>query len=118
MNSQIKQKWIDALKSGEYQQTSGHLRTEQGYCCLGVLCNIYAEAKNNDEVQLNLWNKYDDHYEILGEGLILPGEVRKWAGLSDNDVFYYDEGESVYLASLNDSGMSFNQIAQVIEDKI
>jgi hypothetical protein len=116
MNSQIKQKWIDALKSEEYQQTSSHLHTEQGYCCLGVLCDLYAKEKNNDEVQ---WDQYDDHYEISGEGLVLPGEVREWSGLSDNDVFYYDERKMpIYLAALNDGGMNFNQIAQVIEENI
>jgi hypothetical protein len=119
MNSQIKQKWIDALESGEYPQTSEFLRTEQGYCCLGVLCNIYAKEKNNDEVQLNLWEQFNDNYEILGEGLILPVEVKEWAGLDDTDVYYTDEDdEKVYLAVLNDSGMSFNQIAQVIKENI
>ena len=118
MNSQIKQQWIDALESGEYQQTSEFLRTEQGYCCLGVLCNIYAKEKNNDEVQLNLWEQYDDNYEFLGEGLVLPEEVKEWAGLDESDVVYYDKGVRVYLAALNDSGMSFNQIAQVIKENI
>jgi hypothetical protein len=37
MNEQIKQRWIEALRSGEYEQTQGRLRDETGYCCLGVL---------------------------------------------------------------------------------
>lgn len=115
MNSQIKQKWIDALKSGEYQQTSNNLRTEQGYCCLGVLCDLYAKEKSDDDVR---WSQYYDEYVFLGEDSILPGEVREWAGLSDNDVFYTDDGEGVYLAYLNDSGTNFEQLAQIIEENI
>lgn len=116
MNSQIKQKWIDALKSGEYQQTSEFLRTEQGYCCLGVLCDLYVKEKNNDKVQ---WKQFNDYYDILLEDSVLPNEVKEWAGLFDTDVFYTDEdGERVYLAHLNDSGSDFELLAQIIEENI
>jgi hypothetical protein len=38
MDKELKQKWIDALRSGEYQQGKKRLCTEDGrYCCLGVL---------------------------------------------------------------------------------
>lgn len=32
--------WIAALRSGNYPQAVGCLRSEQGYCCLGVLADI------------------------------------------------------------------------------
>ena len=36
----IKQ-WIEALRSGEYRQARGTLRTQDGrFCCLGVACEI------------------------------------------------------------------------------
>jgi len=35
------QKWVLALRSGEYSQTTGKLQDEQGYCCLGVACDIF-----------------------------------------------------------------------------
>lgn len=34
-------KWIKALRSGKYKQTTGVLRSDQGYCCLGVLDQIF-----------------------------------------------------------------------------
>lgn len=40
MNPRWKQPWIDALESGEYQQTRGVLHNGVGYCCLGVLCRV------------------------------------------------------------------------------
>ncbi len=33
-------KWLRALKSGRYEQTSGTLQDEHGYCCLGVACKV------------------------------------------------------------------------------
>jgi hypothetical protein len=32
--------WINALKGGEYNQVKNALKTDNGYCCLGVLCRI------------------------------------------------------------------------------
>jgi hypothetical protein len=44
MKAELKQKWIDALRSGVYQQTQGQItrrpnefRADVAYCCLGVL---------------------------------------------------------------------------------
>ena len=33
--------WLDALRSGGYPQSSSMLRTSEGYCCLGVACNVH-----------------------------------------------------------------------------
>jgi hypothetical protein len=30
--------WIDALRSGNFTQTTGALKNLKGHCCLGVLC--------------------------------------------------------------------------------
>jgi hypothetical protein len=38
VDQEIKTRWVEALRSGRYQQVTGKLRTEEGYCCLGVLC--------------------------------------------------------------------------------
>jgi hypothetical protein len=45
MDPDVKQRWVQALRSGEFVQGTGALRTplpEGGfaYCCLGVLCEI------------------------------------------------------------------------------
>jgi hypothetical protein len=42
MDPELKAKWVAALRSGEYQQTTGQLRKRDGYCCLGVLCAAIA----------------------------------------------------------------------------
>jgi hypothetical protein len=33
-------KWIQALRSGEYKQTTGQLNNNEGFCCLGVACKV------------------------------------------------------------------------------
>lgn len=32
--------WIDALRNGTYKQGTGIMRSHEGFCCLGVLCDI------------------------------------------------------------------------------
>ena len=40
MDKAIKQKWIKALRSGRYKQTTEYLYIGGGYCCLGVLARV------------------------------------------------------------------------------
>ncbi len=40
MDPELKAKWIAALRSGEYEQTTGQLHSGIGYCCLGVLHHV------------------------------------------------------------------------------
>jgi hypothetical protein len=37
-------KWVKALKSGKFEQTTGQLfdNKENKYCCLGVACRLYS----------------------------------------------------------------------------
>jgi hypothetical protein len=44
MENKIIEKWIDALRSGNYQQGKTYLKDGQGgFCCLGVLCDSIGE---------------------------------------------------------------------------
>jgi hypothetical protein len=41
MDAEIKQKWVEALRGGQFKQGEGVLRTnDDRYCCLGVLCSV------------------------------------------------------------------------------
>lgn len=40
MDKELKQKWIDALRSGKYEQGTGSLEDNGKYCCLGVLAVV------------------------------------------------------------------------------
>jgi len=120
MNSQIKQQWIEALRSKQYEQTTACLRTEQGYCCLGVLCDLY--AKEHDDVE---WGKdYEGGgYAFLNEIQTLPLAVMKWSGLSNENPHYVVADEEtgkkkICLSTVNDKGASFEEIAQLIEEHL
>jgi hypothetical protein len=110
MNPEIKEKWINALRSEEYQQTQDNLKTDEGYCCLGVLCDIYAKENNVD------WEKDFDEYTMFGYVRKLPHHVVKWAGLnSQSPEVKDDNGNYVFLINLNDTGSTFREIAGLIE---
>ena len=115
MDSKVKQQWIEALRSKNYQQTTNYLRTQQGYCCLGVLCDLYAKEHNGVG-----WDVAGDvDYEFLDEIQTMPEEVKIWAGLYTRDPYFFkvDEERNIYLAEINDEGASFEEIAQLIEEK-
>lgn len=64
----------------------------------------------------------DVDYEFQGEIQVLPGSVSAWAGLSKRDPYFSEideetEKREVCLSMLNDKGVSFEEIAQLIEDK-
>ncbi|MCA1840156.1 MAG: hypothetical protein LC723_07485 [Actinobacteria bacterium] len=136
MNPDIKKKWIEDLRSGNFEQGRTNLHSqsarvpggEQGdkFCCLGVLCEQAVSAgiippgqkgTGDEEKYLVL---YGADREISG----LPEEVRRWAGIRDGLGAFQEkvtepDGEGPYtvtLASLNDNGVSFNVIANIIEE--
>lgn len=92
MNTKIKQEWITALRSGKYKQTRGSLKDSEGYCCLGVLCEL-------------------SPFEDWADGGYLSHDVRNWAELDNDNP---QAGDNV-LSQINDFGISFNEIADLIE---
>lgn len=96
-------KWVAALKSGEYKQDTGQLCSDNGYCCLGVLCDIY--------------DKEDDQpIDWEGGDYYLPQDLQDIIGLKDEDGKVILEDETTSLVELNDEYRSFEFIAEVIEN--
>ena len=110
MNPQIKQKWVDALRSGEYQQGQYCLRTEDKFCCLGVLCDLYGKENN---VEWDLVND-DGNYEFGYHSERLPLFVVGWAGVENDNPEICEKS----LAELNDGVYTFEQIAYLIEEHL
>ena len=130
MNPQVKEKWIDALLSGKYEQGSEKLRSVTGYCCLGVLCDLYSQEQNtewefrgNEETNL----QPQDYWYFEGESEFLPDSVREWAGMTfknpqvrvdvspedDEDEWFYNDE----IANLNDSGYTFEELSKLIKEQ-
>lgn len=113
MNAAIKQQWIDALRSGDYQQATGSLRTEEGFCCLGVLCDLHRKAINKKKAR---WEKITHFgtFTYIGDADILPQDVIDWAGLKNADPIC-GVGS---LSGHNDNGKSFCEIAEIISESL
>jgi len=100
MNKDIKRRWVAALRSGEYKQIKGALRKNDGFCCLGVLCDIYSKELNVE---------WEGNYIADGGGF-LPSKVVKWAGVNDDDP----TAGSTTLSFHNDDDVPFPKIANLI----
>ena len=97
-------KWIKALRSGKFKQTTGHLKDDLGHCCLGVLCTLTPYKNNYTKMGSNLDSS------LINE--TLPQAVMKETGIHDS-VGGLPNG--VCLSKLNDDGQSFEEIADIIE---
>jgi hypothetical protein len=119
MNAQVKAKWLEALRSGEYKQGTRRLYIGERYCCLGVLCDLHAQEKGKSwdltpEGTPRSEGRAGGRF-YLGECEVLPLPVTNWAGLtSTNPILYGIKSLSEY----NDEGESFNKIADLIEQNL
>lgn len=117
MRKDIQDQWVAALRSGEYEQGRGALRTGNGqYCCLGVLCDLADRegVVSRVDIEAGLGTKYDDCDSDL------PDSVRAWAGigLARNSPVVDVGSGSVTLTYLNDMvDYTFNAIADLIEEQ-
>lgn len=105
MDKDVKEDWIEALRSGEHVQGLGCLERGNGaQCCLGVLCEIldlpYRVLAKGDRVYLGI----EGGISMTGH---LPYKVRSELNISAE--------ESTTLTKLNDNGVSFEEIADYIE---
>lgn len=51
MDQELKQKWVSALRSGDYKQGKYQLRDNNNqYCCLGVLCVVSNKKLSEDGI--------------------------------------------------------------------
>ena len=126
MNPEIKKKWVDALRSGNYGQDKEHLRTTDGFCCLGVLCDLAVAEGLDIKVQEPEVGSERGEYEYDYNTTYLPISVQTWAEIAYNpkvpasivpDTYGRDFSSHVEvdLADLNDAGMPFSEIADLIE---
>ena len=107
MNPQIKEDWVEALRSGEYEQTQGVLDQDDRQCCLGVLCDIL-------DVPFVMGIEPKGRFRLYGETGVesesghLPASVLKRTGITPTQV---DR-----LVDLNDKyKATFDEIADYIE---
>lgn len=104
--------WLEALRSGKYNQTKGHLKRRDSYCCLGVLCDL-------DGVH---WVPRPGHPQLFEffEGTPYSEQPIAWYGTISNERARKAgiADFTAHLISMNDAGSSFAQIADWIESNV
>lgn len=99
-----------ALLSGKYKQGTGCLRSNKDeYCCLGVACDISGLGKWVLEGHRYSYNSYNKRTSIT----ILEEPVMDMFGFNSPTGTFFDGKCS--LASLNDTGKTFAEIASMLE---
>jgi len=127
LKPEVKVKWLEALRSGHYDQGSGWLRGEDNtFCCLGVLCDVYDKQVvangGKSEWKHSTWSSIRKGFIESNFTAVPPDEVMEWAtenylqpdGKTLGPSFDYSGGDNC-LTSDNDNGKSFNEIANIIE---
>lgn len=127
MDERIKALWLAALRSGEYEQAKGYLRTSGGFCCLGVLCDVLKDEVGGQWTR-GVSDESDDYFNfVTPEGKCygsLTRDVADLAGLPSLNpkIEHRDWSESSQdstLAGANDTGnLSFKEIADIIEKEL
>lgn len=118
----IKAKWLEALRSGRYQQGRAILRSpDNNFCCLGVLCDII-DPEKWDKTQLN-GAIHPGLADVWGVGYCYPDIQLMYNINSDvsETLNSLDDGRKSVMgivSSMNDMGRSFAEIATWIEENL
>lgn len=138
MDETIKKLWVKALKSNTYKQGKGHLRKDDSFCCLGVLCDLHSKS-NPDSYWVSPTLSTSTVYKYSAGSSVdsnnkpttvedseqLPSAVCDWAGINNNDIPILYEGDVIPIYSLNDGDLTvgipslpFVEIADIIETQL
>ena len=127
MHPEVKTKWLEALRSGNYEQTEGRLRDHKGHCCIGVLACVlkadFPEIIKDYSIEIDA---DDGGLCVQGKNVAFGQEHawRSWAELSED--IYASIGVPYLMANMlvqmNDGYMAnkthFPGIADFIEEKL
>lgn len=133
MDPDIKAQWVNDLRSGEIKQGKTTLcREDTGeMCCLGVLSELAYQAGvvgkesmpdtlviDREQIEATVTRYGDSSFS-------LTASVAEWAGVKTEEYdlptlsgilpFRDSRNVTVYLDVLNDTGFTFDQIADLIE---
>lgn len=114
-------KWTAALRSGDFHQAKYVLNDTEGYCCLGVACEVaISDGLPVDKTERGAVPYFrpetGKHVEYAGFGTFLPYDVMTWLGLESVSPMVRYNKRWYGLPELNDDGaFTFAEIADLIE---
>lgn len=102
--------WVAALRSGEYQQGVGTLRSAAGYCCLGVAAEVVLKCEWVDKGLGRFTAQVGDH--------VLATDLAPRLGSRKPDLLGLTYEQQNEVMGMNDAGHSFAEIADWVEANI
>lgn len=110
--------WVAALRSGKYKQGKQLLNRDGEYCCLGVACEVAMEHGLALDKVVDMGSTFYN-----GSSGVAPQELQDWLGLINSTGRIKDAlafggggvGSIVSLVEMNDTGYTFEDIANYIE---
>lgn len=141
MNPALKTHLLSTLRSGRYTQTTEQLRNDTGFCVLGVMTDLAFQAGHpghwefsptsscylpqifgitytDQQLPLPLLTFYELDRPARGFEVPLthaPDHVLRAINTQLETELHYQRSETVILSDLNDSGLSFALLADLIE---
>lgn len=110
MDKNLKERWLTALRSGEFKKGTGYLcqRTPSGdtYCCLGVLATLLGIPKT----RFPDTNQY--HYDVDTN----KGNESYLTGYTTYVPVRYNIPHQAFLSSINDSSDTWDEAIKFIEE--
>lgn len=115
--SELRNAWLAALRSGEYEQGRSFLRKEEEppsdddgghgrvqFCCLGVFCEVAGYERDRTAYI---------HEGTRMEGALSESALRELFPECTHEERIYRQGE---LIAQNDTGVPFEEIANLVEN--
>lgn len=117
MKPELKAKWLEALRSGHYAQDFEHLRTTKGFCCLGVLLDVFSQETGKGCWTLQSTNNFDFVFE--DDDICLGGHLTAELENFGRRLVGMRELDEAHLITMNDTQKSsFAEIADWVEANI
>lgn len=96
MDKKLKTKWVKALLSGRYKQTTGALQRGGRNCCLGVLCRVDPRVKRHEFfkktfVYKGVEQEGDLSYQYLSDIKLTRGQMFKLIDMNDDKKKTFSE---------------------------
>lgn len=105
MDATIKKRWVELLRSEDYEQVQRDLRNDCGFCALGLLCELVDPSGWSEPVERDEFSAY---YRHRGSETFPTPATIALAGL--------DTVAAAAVADMNDDhGKTFPEIADWIE---
>jgi hypothetical protein len=130
MNATVKALWVDDLRNTPHKQIKSLLCDSGGFCCLGRLTDLYINSDANVDKEQWIESDVPGVKKFSGKFVLLSDKVKDWAGLTIgegarvivpkhvNVSTQIRERGSAPLSLLNDHGLTFHELADIIEEQL